>query len=170
MSSSLPEYIDPLLFAEKGRSLEGKFPLSSLPRLDGMLADYDGMVRFNLEFQRRGRDSIIAGRVEAKLVLECQVCLETIELPIDRSVSLAVVTSIDEAQRLPDEFEALLLDSEEAVALKNIVEDEILLALPDIAKHPGCHLDKKDETVEVEVESVTRENPFSVLKDLKNTD
>ncbi|RLA19529.1 MAG: metal-binding protein [Gammaproteobacteria bacterium] len=165
MSSHLPEYVAPLSLAEKGCLIKGEYPLASLARLQGMLACYEGNVRFDLNFERKGRMRVITGSVLADLGLDCQVCMEAIDLSVDRKVSLSVVTSIEQAERLPEEYEALLLESvEETVVLMDIVEDELLLALPDVAKHGDC---SNGENINEEAEREESVNPFSVLANLK---
>ena len=135
-----------------------------------MLSCYESVVRFDLNFEKKGIFRIITGSVLADLELDCQVCMETIDLSVDRKVSLSVVTSIEQAERLPEEYEALLLQSvEETVVLMDIVEDELLLALPDIAKHGNCSNNVTismniNEEAEPEEAAV---NPFSVLANLK---
>ena len=169
MSSHLPEYVDPLALAEKGCLIEGEYPLNGLLRLQGMLANYEGAVRFELNFDREGRSRVITGSVSTDLVLDCQVCMDAIKLPVKRKVSLSVVTTIEQAERLPEEYEALLLTStEETVVLMDIVEDELLLALPDIAKHGDCtHNANSRVSINEEAELEEPVNPFSVLANLK---
>lgn len=169
MSSHLPEYVDPLSLAEKGCLIKGEYPLESLPRLKGMLASYGGNVIFELKFEKEGRMRVVTGSVSANLGLDCQVCMEKIDLPVDRKVSLSIVTSIEQAERLPEAYEPLLLqDMEEAIVLMDIVEDELLLALPDVAKHGNCtHKMKSNTDIIEEVESDKPVNPFSILENLK---
>ncbi len=169
MSSHLPEYVSPLALAEKGCLIQGEYPLANLLRLKGMLAQDEGSVRFELNFQREGRSRVITGFVLADLKLNCQVCMDALDLPIDRKVSLSIVTSIEQAERLSEEYEALLLQStEDTVALMDIVEDELILALPDFAKHGDCRIGvNTSSNIEEEPEQKEVVNPFSVLANLK---
>jgi uncharacterized protein len=169
MSSHLPEYVSPLALAEKGCLIQGEYPLADLSRLNGMLAQHKGAVRFELNFQRESRSRVITGFVLADLKLNCQVCMEELDLSIDKKVSLSVVTSIEQAERLSEEYEALLLQStEDTVALMDIVEDELILALPDCARHGDCSIGTKMSTnIKEEPEPEEAVNPFSVLANLK---
>ncbi len=165
MSSHLPEYVDPLALAEKGCLIEGEYPLSGLSRLEGMLASYEGTVRFELNFDREGRSRVITGFVSTDLALDCQVCMDAIKLPVKHQVSLSVVTTIEQAERLAEKYEALLIENVDAtVVLMDIVEDELLLAMPDIAKHGDCS-SEANSSKEAELEEAI--NPFSVLANLK---
>jgi uncharacterized protein len=85
---------------------------------------------------------------------------------------LGIVTSIDQANRLPEGYEPLLVE-EGKIPLKNIIEDEILLILPTFPKHqPSClvpNTDNNNVDSLVNDESSSPENPFSILAKLKHT-
>jgi uncharacterized protein len=172
MLDRLPEYIEPLHLADKRGELKGKLPLKSLDRLARMLVNDSGTISVDLFFGREGRLAKVEGHIEAILELECQNCLEAVKWPVDCNIKLGIVTSIDQANRLPEEYEPLMIE-EEKILLKNIIEDEILLNLPAFPKHEHtCFVSKTDNdnlnTVVNDEPSPTR-NPFSILAKLKNT-
>ena len=134
MLDRLPEYIEPLHLADKRGALKGKIPLRSLDRLAKILANDSGTISIDLFFGREGRLAKVEGHIETVLELECQNCLEAVKWPIDCNIKLGIVTTIDQANRLPEEFEPLMVQ-EEKILLKNIIEDEILLNLPAFPKH-----------------------------------
>ncbi|MGZ5051891.1 MAG: YceD family protein [Methylobacter sp.] len=174
MLARLPDYIDPLHLAEKRGELKGQIPVSSLDRLKDILSNDAGAVTVELYFGREGRLAKIEGRIEAVLELECQNCLQALQWSVKSDVKLGIVTSIDQADRLPEDFEPLLIEEEGKVLLKDVVEDELLLALPTFPKHqydclsskPGNN--KADLPTSDEQQSAA-ENPFSILAKLKNT-
>lgn len=172
MSDRLPEYIDPLQLADKRGSLKGQIPIRSLDRLSEKLANDTGTVNVELFFGREGRLAKVDGHIETVLELVCQNCLEAITWPLDCLIKLGVVTSIDQANRLPEDYEPLLVE-EEKIPLKNIIEDEILLILPAFPKHShNCFARKSDNNNVVPLandEQLTPDNPFSILAKLKNT-
>jgi uncharacterized protein len=172
MLDRLPEYIDPLQLADKRGALKGQIPIKSLDRLAEMLVNDAGTVNVDLFFGREGRLSIVEGHIETVLELECQNCLEAVKWPINCFIKLGVVTSIDQANRLPDDYEPLMVE-EGKIPLKNIIEDEILLILPAFPKHQHhCFVQKYDNNSVVPLvsdEQSTPENPFSILAKLKNT-
>jgi uncharacterized protein len=172
MLDRLPEYIDPLHLADKRGALKGQIPLRSLDRLAEMLVNDAGAVVVDLFFGREGRLAKVEGHIEAILELECQNCLEAVKWSIDSAIKLGVVTSIDQANRLPEDYEPLLVE-EGKISLKNIIEDEILLILPAFPKHQhACFVPKLDnkslDILGSDGQSST-ENPFSILAKLKNT-
>jgi len=114
----------------------------------------------------------VEGQIEAVLELTCQNCLQAVQWPVKNTVKLGIVTSVDQADRLPEDYEPLLVD-EEKILLKNIIEDELLLILPAFPKHQHDCLAHKSGNNKVdfllsEQQSLT-ENPFSILAKLKNT-
>jgi uncharacterized protein len=89
-----------------------------------------------------------------------------LDWPVSVQVNLGVVRSIDEAKLLSEHLESLLME-EESVALLDIVQDELVLAVPTIPQHKEC---KPASGVGVEppaAEAAKRPNPFAVLADLK---
>lgn len=177
MLARLPEYIDPLHLADKRGRLKGQIPLHNLNRLADLLFDDTGSVAVELFFQREGRLATIDGHLEAVLQLRCQNCLEALEWSVNSEVKLGIVTHIEQADKLPDVFEPLMLESE-TMLLKELVEDELLLALPTFPKHShqcfnASHFEAGADTNKAELfrddKLSSRENPFSILANLKNT-
>ncbi|KPJ94933.1 MAG: hypothetical protein AMJ53_04110, partial [Gammaproteobacteria bacterium SG8_11] len=97
--------------------------------------------------------------------------------------TLGVVASLAEARNLPENYEPLVADHG-PLSLAELVEDEILLALPAIAMHaePCSMSGAKNATVEQRkaadsmynpptadfiVTDEGKPNPFAVLADLK---
>lgn len=172
MLARLPEYIDPLHLADKRGELKGEIPISRLDRLADILFSDAGMVTVELFFGREGRLAKVEGHIAAVLELECQNCLQAIQWPVNNAVKLGIVTSLDQADRLPEDYEPLLID-EEKILLKNIVEDELLLILPTFPKHQHqCFAQNRDNekvSFSQNEQQSSPENPFSILAKLKNT-
>ncbi len=172
MLNRLPEYIDPLHLADKRGELKGQIPVTSLDRLADILFNDTGSVHVDLYFGREGRLAKIEGEIAGVLELKCQNCLQAVEFTVKNSIKLGIVTSIDQADRLPDDYEPLLV-SEEKIPLKNIIEDELLLILPGFPKHQHNCLAHKSINNGVDValadQQLLPENPFSILAKFKNT-
>jgi uncharacterized protein len=167
MSDGLPELIDPLALAEKRRRFSGALALSQLARVADLLDDPAGEARFELSFSKEGRLVAIEGRVEAVLRLRCQCCMQPMAWRVDSPIRLAVVQSLDEADILPEDFEPLLLE-EDAMPLADIIQDELLLALPPIPQHEQCDAwAEPAPQAPIMVAPAPRENPFAVLAALK---
>ena len=172
MLEQLPELIDPLLCAEKRRSYKGELALSALPRLADVLGEKAGTVAFSMTFDKQGRLAVLQGHLCAVLRLVCQNCLEIFDWPVDVNFNLGIVASDEEAALLPDNFEPLLV-SEDKTALKEIIEEELLLTLPAFPKHAesNCFIKKiRFDAAASDAEAYSRPgSPFSVLAKLKNT-
>ncbi len=171
MLARLPELIDPLLLADRNASFEGQLPLSSFDRIADMLSDDVGNVEVTLHFGRKGKLATVEGHFSAVLRLKCQRCLEPLEWAVNSDIKLGVVNSLALADKLPDGYEPLLLDDEDKIPIKNMVEDELLLSLPDIPKHQNdClapnNINDKQESLP-KIPKASTENPFSILANLK---
>lgn len=172
MLDRLPHLIDPIAFADKQRTLQGQIPLTKLSRLADLLLDHNGQVEIDLAFNKDGRLAIVQGHIRACLMLQCRNCLEALSLSLDIDVNLAVVQSLEQAERLSGEYEPLMLE-EEKIPLHELVEDELLLALPDFPRHEHECMPYQQTTEAVKpasnnTQQSTSNNPFSVLAKLKN--
>ncbi len=171
MSSGLPEIVDPLRLIDLGRSLAGSIPISRLSRLAECLRDTAGVVDVVLEF---GRDDLgrrcIRGRVSSRLVLQCQRCLEAMTLDIDSPVALQPVEGSEQAERVAKEYDPLMILPGERIKLAEMIEDELLLSLPQVPMHlpEDCRpeLGPSGETAGIG-DIQQRENPFAVFAELK---
>lgn len=161
MSLHVHRRIDLTRLADKSEIFKSELRLSEFERLKEFLADDADIVEFELLFRNEGKTTEISGYVKTKLALVCQICLKKLAWPVNSQISLAVVSSIEEADSLPDFYEPLIVDKK-GVAIKDIIEDELILALPTIPKHQNCRLAKKPG------QKIIKSNPFSILNQLKN--
>jgi uncharacterized protein len=168
MSNRLPEFIAPLRLAELGRVLRGRLPLSRFRRLAQSLSAADGEAEVVLEFgaDEQGRPQV-TGTVKAELELPCQRCLEPMTLPVVAEIRLALASSEAEEEQLAPGFEALPV-GDGSVSVADIVEDELILALPLVPMHAQtqCGAVKK-YALDVSEGVLAPESPFAVLAGLK---
>ncbi len=140
-------------------------------------AEYD--LKFDIDSSGQAN---VTGYVVAKLNLPCQRCMGKVLTKVKSKVALGIVSSYAEAERLLDIYEPLVVDDSQ-VKFGDIVEDELLLALPLIALHSEqeCLASKNDlsdngfreirDEVKIKAalgNSVQKRNPFAVLKKLKS--
>lgn len=102
--------------------------MAALNRADGAVA-----VALAGGVDERGT-RFIKGRLRADIELVCQRCLSPLALRLTVPVSLGLIRSEAEAARLPDGYDPLPLADDGARAA-DVVEDELLLALPQIPRH-----------------------------------
>lgn len=174
MSDRLPEIIDPIVFAERRIELTGKISVKALPRLDDLLLETTGEVAVYLSFDKQGRHAFIDGTADAKLIMQCQVCLEAVEVPVHTTIKLGIITALEQADRLPTGYDPLFIETEKML-LKEIIEDELLLNLPSFPKHDVDCIKfehRSTEALKVVIEPITpptSKNPFAILAKLKTT-
>jgi uncharacterized protein len=171
MSQRLPKIIDPLHLADKRGTLKGCVAVSGLSRLDDVLADKVGEVAVALAFSHEGRYAQVEGTLQVELRLCCQNCLQPVKWPINHTIKLGIVKTIEQADRLPDGIEPLLLEGD-SVLLQDLIEDELLLLLPTYPKHTHDCLGVEQSSSTSHKPSngqSRRDNPFSILANLKTT-
>ena len=164
----VPEVLDASRMVASRRGVEGRVPLASLTRLRDSLVDTEGEVVYSLDF---GTDELkvpfVELRVEASLPLLCQRSLERFELPVTIAQRLGLIRDEADEAALPEGYEALLMPEDGMLKPIELVEDELILALPVIPVKPGTEAMERDWPAE-EAE-MARVNPFAALSALKNT-
>ena len=167
MINHLPDRLDLYAAAEAGRVLRGRVKLARLVRALPLLESPEGELEVSLDL---GRDEdgtrYLAGSVQGRLVLQCQRCLEPMEYPLDVTFRLGLVHSQEQMRRLSDRYEPLLITGEPA-SLAEVITDELVLALPLVPLHSGVSTCRSPATVYQTPVSGRRDNPFSVLAQLK---
>lgn len=160
----------PLLDAESlaatGTVIEREYRVADFARLADRLARPEGKATARLALSRI--DGIAAGelRVRATAELTCQRCLAPVRRTVESASRLAFVAS-DEAA-VPADLEAVACDPRQ-VDLAALVEDELLLALPLIARHAEGEVCMQPQGAAMPAaadEATPMRRPFAALKDL----
>lgn len=170
MSTDVPELLDAWRMVAARRGFQGRQPLSSMPRLRDLLADADGdAAAFSLEFDRDAMQvPYVELRIEAGLPLVCQRTLQRFVHPVAVVQRLGLVREEADEAGLPEGYEALLVAADGALRPLELVEDELVLAVPVVPVMPGSESVERDWPVSTEEE--VRANPFSALAALKKQD
>jgi uncharacterized protein len=170
-----PFYQDPLdvgqLAAQHVR-LAREFPIAGFARLRDSLARTDGSAAVDFRFHPAGSYPALEGAVRARAWLTCQRCLQEFQAALESPVRVAFVPRDAEAGRVPDDYDALTAPGGR-IALEELVEEELLLALPLVPTHATpseCALQLAAAAAENEVEGRPAANsvqrPFAELRDL----
>lgn len=88
---------------------------------------------------------LIEGRARADITLRCQRCLEPMTTTLEAPFRLAVAVSEADAERLPEELDAVIIDGD-FIDTAAMVEDELILALPLVGRHASmddCGIDRR---------------------------
>jgi uncharacterized protein len=171
MSREFPDWVDPWKAADGRRTFHGTMPLKRMQRLAPLLAAAEWQdARFSAAFgyDRQGMLTVDI-HVEAMLPLVCQLSLEVYLEPVARHSVLAVVEGWSEQDLVPEHYEPVLAE-QGRLALLDLVEDELLLALPQVPRNPALEAVERSTDDDVErvgnaVEERTH-RPFEGLADL----
>ena len=136
---------------------------------------FDADLQIRVLVEKSGRYIGVDCDIEGEVTVECDRCLEMLDMPIDTQVRLSVKFGQEEASELgqDSEREVIFVKEDEAeLDMSQIVYDYTCLALPMQRTHgPGgcnpdamkyysmsesCDFFKEDETV----------NPFATLKNM----
>ena len=182
LSKRLPVQIDPIRLAVARQQLHGELEISRLTRLGELLASNEGKLTVQLDFDiDLNKVHHVSGLIDADLSLCCQRCLHAMQWPLHVDVSLAFIAHEHQADELLAEYEPYLLQTT-PIVLSDLIEDEILLALPQVPLHdeaeckPAVPLKefdpaetgKQDEQDGQGQSASERKNPFDVLTSIKS--
>ena len=153
--------IDGFDFAGAGGSMRGAWAAGEFPRLRALLHDAAGSVEYELqgacdEFGRHSLDLHVVGRLN----LTCKRCLEAVGVELREDVTLWLARSQSEldAQPLTAEGPDGILATKD-MAVRDLVEDQLLLALPYAPRHDNCSAQGSAAPVE-------RRTPFAGLRSM----
>ena len=165
MSESLPETLDLRRCAEARAEFGGRLDLAAFERLSAPYRP-SGHASLQLRFERDAQQRpVLTGDIEAEVQAECQRCLQPMTVTVQMPLSLFLVESEALGQRLEEEGEYLVIGTE-PVTTSSLVEDELLLALPMVPTHPGCHAAVSTQQGAPEPEQETH-RPFAGLAELR---
>jgi len=169
LTEPLPTTLDVRKAAAREVSVSGLVPLSELTRLQGVLASNQGNAEAWCSFSRDEEYRyLVLVKVQAKVEVHCQRCLESMPIMVETENQLAIVGDDEQAGQLPARLDPWVVIEEQG-SLWSLVEDELILGIPIVSYHDSeeCKklLDDYQQPPE-ETEAVS-ENPFKVLEQLK---
>ena len=169
-----PHRLEVEAFARDGVPLSGQWPLDAFERLrDAQMPDADAphpvewMARGERQQARGGEPELwLHLQASARLALQCQRCLQPVEasLKVDRRIRF--VRGEEEAATLDADIDDDVLALTRSLDLRDLIEDELLLALPLVPRHEQCPAPLQAPVAELPEEE-ERPHPFAVLAELK---
>lgn len=139
--------------------------------------DADFAVRWQARGEYRDQMGLRSGawlfvQGSCRLVKTCQRCMQPVTLDLAFDHAYRFVPTEEEAEALDMESEEDVLAYDSAFNLLELIEDELLLAVPAIPRHEDCggsvQYQWLDADIEQEQQSARqRPNPFAVLEQLK---
>ncbi|HCH55436.1 23S rRNA accumulation protein YceD [Aeromonas rivipollensis] len=166
----LPVKVDPVRNALKLLDYVGIVEKSQMPRLEasteGLRSDVDVTLQFGKDVQKL---TVMKGTAHAKVDLVCQRCGEAFEHLCEASFIYTPLFERTNEEELPEAYEPIELDENGEIDLHQILEDELILSLPQVAMHPidVCPRGNMEMTWGDIEPADERPNPFAVLEELK---
>jgi uncharacterized protein len=139
MSRDFPDWIDVQRSAQAGRRFAGRARLEWMPRVLDLLdsPETDDTIAFEVSAQRDEQGAArLRVQVTGEVPMMCQRTLRRYAQHIDSESEVAVVASEREIDELPEELEPKLV-ADGRLRLIELVEDELLLALPLVPRDPA---------------------------------
>jgi uncharacterized protein len=160
--------------ARQGAHVQRRLPAAALPRL-GAIAVGKGVIDVDLKFRLDGSGRPrVEGRVSQLVETACQRCLERFDHRLSVEFDVCIMREGAAATEAAERTDVLVAEGE-SVSIADIVEDELLLGLPDrlcrtepcphapALSYPAAGEEPADEPAE-------SASPFSVLSKLKRAD
>ncbi|WGW01319.1 23S rRNA accumulation protein YceD [Vibrio sp. YMD68] len=168
----IPRTVHPAKTAQKRTDLDGYIQVSLFKRLEeiteGVKRDAEVSMSFGLDEQRL---VVISGKANVEVDLECQRCNEVFTHQCDVQFTYTPCNEKSE-EEAPEEYDLVDLNEYGELDLIQLVEDEFILNLPQIAMHDEaeCSVNSNNLVfgeIPEEIEEEKKPNPFDVLKSLK---
>jgi uncharacterized protein len=132
--------IDGFEFASAGATQQGVWSLQDFPRLRDVLASDAGEVAYEISGARdeRGRPALRL-KVSGTLALRCQRCLEPMAFEVETDETLVLASTLAEIHDEPADAHApdRVIAGKE-MAVRELIEDELILAVPYAPRHESC--------------------------------
>jgi len=169
------KYIDLVKFASQHLRSQGEVPLAAMTRLAEAThcTELKGVVKYDLVGNVDWEGiPFIEGHFTSAIPLICQRCMSLFDYKIDTRTKLSPVKTEQQAENLPSDYDAVIV-TEEEISLVELIEDELLLNVPTVAKHEAGECKVKENHwsygEEVKVTKSAANNPFAELADLKKS-
>lgn len=169
--------LDVKALAKAGTVLSGQDLLSNYERLleetSGQGADRQ------VRWEARGELREAAGglgqvwlhlRAEVRLPLLCQRCMGPVDIPLEVDRAFRFVTTEAQAEIEDEEAEEDVLALSRDFNLKDLIEDELLMALPVVPRHAVCPVAVKLAVQDPDFDAASAEKPkpFAALAGLRD--
>ena len=162
----LPRLVDHYKMANQAQELEGTIPLNEFARLCEIVSGDEGDVHLKLAFSKSDQNRThVSGEAGVEVTLICQNCMTAFATHLSCSVDAQIVADESELRSLEEDQDGLV-SAERLVPVTQLVEDELLLAVPMIPRHtegdcPGHGFQSEVEGQPTDTENTHR--PFAGL-------
>jgi len=175
MSRDRAQELEVAALVARAAPVDFEIGLDELTRIAPLLARAggraSGQFRF-LRFADSGPDAAFdaaEGMVSARLVLTCQRCLGEVDVEVAEHCALAFVEDDAAAAEVPATHDPVVM-RQGRVALDELVEEQLLLALPLVAMHSDASVCERQLAASSKGEEAgpeePKQRPFAGLRDL----
>jgi len=162
MSEAWSKPLDIGALADERADLELAIPLAEFSRARLRLGADEGTISGRARFERDGEFAVAALDLAGSVPLVCQRCLQLMPWSIEGHARVALIASEAQADRVPEHLEPILAAAGR-ISLLDLFEEELLLALPIVARHA----DQRSCVPAVPAEEqVASQRPFERLGEL----
>src|ERR1700733_1064840 len=120
--------------ADEQADLELAIPLAEFPRVRARLGATEGKIGGRVRFGRDGKWAVAALEVSGSVPLVCQRCLKLMPWKIDGRALVTLIAADSQADSVPEHLEPMLAAGGR-ISLRDLFEEEVMLALPIVALH-----------------------------------
>ncbi len=157
-----PHVINNLDFAKKNLSLTGKLTEVECSRLAALLNSANQqslLIQYTLiGHAEHMSHPTLELSIEVDMPVICQRCLMSMQYPLALHFIYAISDDAEAQDASADDVD--FIEPDRAMNLVDLIEDEVIAALPIAPKH-------ETECGDSKMHSVQKESPFAVLKGLK---
>jgi uncharacterized protein len=175
-----PRRLDVAAFARAAGALQGRTPQTALQRLCDSLEPLPGEEAHDVDWRAVGSLRPVKGgeaelwlalSAQAQVMLQCQRCLQPVAQVLDVDRHFRFVRTEDEAVRLDEESEDDVLVLPRSLDVLELLEDELLLALPLVPRHEICPepLPMSAGDLVAEEDGQEEPHPFAALAALRSS-
>ncbi|MBT8149681.1 MAG: DUF177 domain-containing protein [Gammaproteobacteria bacterium] len=134
-SQNLPRQVSVRKACAAGAIISGQLQAGNVPRLATAVLECGDSLAVELvfSFAESGKKTV-AIKVDGEASMQCQRCLQPVDVAINTQSTLTVVAHDEEAKSTLRDIEPLLLAGDE-LDVYELVEEEVLLSLPIVALH-----------------------------------
>ena len=168
--------IDPFRFSRAGEYLEKVLKLKPVKRLDGIITENSDVTLSLTGSRNENNRFMLDGHIKGSVIVQCQVCLNDLPMPLDIRFRLFPVMSEQQAERLHEDLEPLVIE-DNSLDLIELVINELILTMPVVNSH--IEIDGTDcadinsfsvGDISKHIEDEKNSSPFAVLKSIKQKD
>jgi uncharacterized protein len=114
--------------------IDFSIPLADLPRVSHELSGTEGEAVGQVRFSRQLGQAVADLEVRTQPEVVCQRCMQVMRWPVNVNSRIALVSDYNAADRVAEGLEVFLVEGD-SVSVRDLVDEEVLLALPHVARH-----------------------------------